>query len=224
MSCNEFDGLLVRSDLRAEEAARLDGHLIACAPCREAAALLGATHHGHPDPIALPPTVALSSGTLVESFRIDGVIGRGGTSTVYAAAHPVTGQRVAIKVLDRRMLAAPDAIERFSREAKLVARLRGEHVCRVLTFGALASGEPYMVLERLDGEDLLARVERSAPMSTTATVGMILQACAGLAEAHGRGIVHRDLKPANLFCVRRPDGSTLVKVLDFGIAKTSSAS
>ena len=215
--CHAFYPLLVRSDLAGADAATLTDHLADCEACREAAALLRApavdTGADEEDGLTLAP------GTRVDNLRIDAAIGRGGSSIVYRARHVTTGQTVAVKVMHRRILGAHDAVERFVRDARLGARLRSEHVCRVLTFGQLPTGEPFTVMEHLEGEDLQTRLERGGPIAGASVIEHALQVCTGLIEAHGRGIVHRDLKPANLFCTARPDGSPLVKILDFGIAK-----
>ena len=113
---------------------------------------------------------------------------------------------------------APHAIERFLREARACARLKGDHVVRVFDVGELDGGTPYMVLEYLEGLDLQEHVGRR-PLSVAEAARHGLQICAALAEAHALGIVHRDLKPANVFLTRLPDGSTRVKLLDFGISK-----
>src|SRR6185369_14452217 len=99
------------------------------------------------------------------------------------------------------------------------AGLRSEHVARVYDVGRLDSGEPYLVMERLEGVGLDDLIKESGPLEPHEAVDLVLQACEGLAEAHAVGLVHRDIKPANLFLTRRPDGRPFVKVLDFGISK-----
>ena len=89
---------------------------------------------------------------------------------------------------------------------------------RVTDVGTLESGSPYMVMEYLEGHDLREEVSRG-PLAVPVAVDYVLQACEAIAEAHARGIVHRDLKPSNLFRAQRPDGTALIKVLDFGISK-----
>src|SRR5262249_7955982 len=88
-----------------------------------------------------------------------------------------------------------------------------------LDVGSLESGTPYMVMELLHGTDLGAMIAAGRPLPVAEAVGYLLQACEALAEAHQKGIIHRDLKPSNLFLTTRPDGSPLLKVFDFGIAK-----
>ncbi len=158
---------------------------------------------------------------IVGKYRIDHVLGAGGMGVVLAAHHLQLPQRVAIKFM--RVEAARDAhaVERFLREARAAAALSSEHVTRVLDVGTLEGGEPYMVMEYLDGVDLSRVLEQRGPLPIDDAVGCLLQACEALAEAHALGIVHRDLKPANLFLNHRRDGTTIVKVLDFGISKVA---
>jgi serine/threonine-protein kinase len=108
-------------------------------------------------------------------------------------------------------------VERFLREARATAQLKGEHVCRVSDVGTV-DGKPYFVMELLDGIDLAKLMVREGTLPASRACAYVLQACAGAAEAHALGIVHRDLKPSNLFLTKRTDGSPLIKVLDFGVA------
>src|SRR5205814_863112 len=91
--------------------------------------------------------------------------------------------------------------------------------CRVSDVGALDTGLPYIVMELLEGTDLARMLTKQGPLSVQKACSYVLQACVGVSEAHALNIVHRDLKPANLFVAHRPDGTPLIKVLDFGIAK-----
>src|SRR5262249_32097663 len=113
------------------------------------------------------------------------------------------------------------AVERFMREARAASRLESEHVARVYDVGRLEGGEPYMVMEHLVGTDLRAMLRMRGRIPVMEAVGYALQASEALAEAHANRIVHRDLKPANLFLTTRRDGTSCVKVLDFGISKIS---
>jgi hypothetical protein len=109
--------------------------------------------------------------------------------------------------------------ERFQREARLVAALTSDHVVRVHDAGALETGEPYLVMEMLEGEDLATIVARGAIRADVASA-WIVAACDALGEAHALGIVHRDIKPSNLMLTRH----RRIKVLDFGLAKLARAS
>lgn len=157
---------------------------------------------------------------LAGKYCVERVIGAGGMGVVVVAMHQHLGQRVALKFLHPHVVHA--GLERFMREARAVAKLKNEHVARVMDVGTLDTGAPYIVMEYLEGEDLGARVDRG-PLPLPEAVDYLLQACVAVAEAHAHGIVHRDLKPSNLFLTHRADGVPLVKVLDFGISKSSAS-
>lgn len=166
--------------------------------------------------------VNLAPGSVVAGkFRIERVLGEGGMGIVLAAHHLHLGRLVAIKLLKPEALAHATIVARFANEARSASRIQSEHVARVLDVGALDSGEPYMVMEYLEGADLSKVVRQRGPLPIEEAVDYLLQACEALAEAHVAGIVHRDMKPANLYLTRRADGSTCIKVLDFGISKAS---
>ncbi|WP_437510371.1 protein kinase domain-containing protein [Sorangium sp. So ce1099] len=150
-------------------------------------------------------------------YRVDRVVGRGGMGMVVAASHLFLPQRVAIKLLLSDD--SPALVQRFLREARAAARLKGEHVVRVLDVGELESGVPYIVMEFLEGEDLSDVIRARGQLDVAEAADYVLQACVAMAEAHAAGIVHRDLKPANLFLTTTPGGAKLIKVLDFGISK-----
>jgi eukaryotic-like serine/threonine-protein kinase len=166
------------------------------------------------------PGIAFSS-VIAGKYRVDRVLGKGGMGVVVSAHHIGLDTRVAIKFL-LSADATQEAHERFAREARAAAKISNEHVARVFDVGELENGAPYMVMELLDGSDVGALLAQQGPLRTDLAVDFVLQACEAIAEAHSLGIVHRDLKPANLFCVRRPDGSPCIKVLDFGISKVTN--
>jgi serine/threonine-protein kinase len=154
-------------------------------------------------------------------YRVERVLGVGGMGVVVAAMHMELEQRVALKFLLPEGAANPMVAERFAREAKAAAKIRCEHVARVIDVGTLTQGTPYMVMEFMDGEDLSQVLSRCGPLPADVATGYVLQASEAVAEAHALGIVHRDLKPANLFLARQPGGDPTVKVLDFGISKST---
>ena len=165
-------------------------------------------------------TVGNASGELIAGkYRVDRVLGAGGMGTVFAATHVVLGQRVAIKRMHPERIGRHNAGPRFLREARAAARLRSQHVARVIDVGVLEDGAPFIVMEHLDGEDLAALVDRRGALPVAEAVEYVLQAAEAIAEAHAAGIVHRDLKPENLFLSRDLAGAPCVKVLDFGISK-----
>jgi eukaryotic-like serine/threonine-protein kinase len=172
-------------------------------------------------PREIPPGVPAPGDIFAGKYRIEGVLGLGGMGAVLAARHLQLDEKVAIKVMLPG--ATDDGVTnvRFLREARAAVKIKGEHVPKVLDFGQLESGQPYMVMEYLVGEDLDAALRRRGPIPVEEAIDYILQACAAVVQAHALGIVHRDLKPGNLFLTRRDDGAPCVKVLDFGISKAT---
>ena len=142
-------------------------------------------------------------------------------AAVVAARQITLGGDVAIKILHPRLANDEEGAERFFREARATARIRSEHVVRVLDVGTTEAGLPYIVMELLHGRDL-GQLLDSGALALHHAVDFVLQASEALAEAHALGIVHRDLKPSNLWLSQRPDGTPFVKVLDFGISKLSA--
>lgn len=161
-------------------------------------------------------------GVLVaDKYRLDREIGRGGMGVVFAAHHETLGHAVAVKLLAVPPGAPSNVVDRFLREARIVVRLRSEHVVRVYDVGALPDGTHYLVMDLLEGHDLMDHLRRRGLLPVAEAVDLLVQACAGLSEAHAEGVVHRDVKLGNLFVTQRRDGSTCLKVLDFGISKSS---
>jgi eukaryotic-like serine/threonine-protein kinase len=156
---------------------------------------------------------------VADKYRIERRIAKGGMGTVYVAHHELLQRNVALKVMSADQANTSEALARFRKEARAVAGIQSEHVARVLDAGSLADGTPFMVLELLEGADLACVLERGAALPIADVIDWVLQALEGLAEAHALGIVHRDIKPANLFLARRRDGTSIVKVLDFGVSK-----
>ncbi|HEX2876063.1 MAG TPA: protein kinase [Polyangiaceae bacterium] len=161
---------------------------------------------------------------LAGKYRVEKVLGFGGMGVVVSAFRTDLEQRVAVKFLGTAAAERPDAAERFRREARAAAKIRSEHVARVLDVGTLDTGLPYMVMEFLEGNDIADELRRLGRLPMLEAVEFVLQAIEALAEAHASGVVHRDLKPGNLFLARRADGSRRVKVLDFGISKALTGS
>jgi serine/threonine protein kinase len=168
--------------------------------------------------------VELSPGTiLLGKYRIDELIGSGGMGNVVRASHLYLHQSFAIKILLPQLAESDSTKQRFLREAQSAVKLKGEHCARVMDVGVTPEGAPFMVMEFLDGNDLNQILRHHGPQVPPIVVDLMLQACEGIAEAHALGIVHRDIKPSNFFITRRPDGSMLLKILDFGISKATLA-
>jgi serine/threonine-protein kinase len=140
---------------------------------------------------------------------------------VIAATHLQLQERVAIKMLLPERAKQAETVARFLREGRAAVRIRSEHVARVLDVGSVGPS-PYIVMEYLDGSDLANVLRLRKRLSISLAVDYLLQACEAIAQAHAMKTVHRDLKPANLFVVKRPDGRECIKVLDFGISKSTS--
>jgi len=156
---------------------------------------------------------------LLKKYRVERLIGEGGTGIVVSATHVQLEQRVAIKFL-RRALASDELRTRFEREARAMGKIESEHVVLVLDAGMLDDGAPYMVMEHLEGRDLARVLKEDGPLPVEQAIDCMVQVCQALAQAHEVGIVHRDLKPANLFLTRREEDDAIhVKVVDFGISK-----
>jgi len=155
----------------------------------------------------------------IEKYRVDAILGHGGMGIVALCTHLALNEQVAIKMLRSDVLDDADAVERFMREAQAAVKLKSEFVARVTDVGRSERNVPYMVMEYLEGHDLGQLLDERGSIAQPWAVEITLQACEALCEAHSIGIVHRDVKPTNLFVTWRPDGSALIKVLDFGISK-----
>jgi len=157
------------------------------------------------------------------SYRLEGLLGRGGMGEVWRASHHTLARPAAIKVIRRGALGHDPAtveiaVKRFQREAQVIASLQSPHTVALYDFGTTDDGAVYYVMELLDGVDLEQLVRRYGPLPAERVVHVLTQACASLEEAHRHGIVHRDIKPANIYLCRRALEHDVVKLLDFGLA------
>jgi serine/threonine-protein kinase len=159
---------------------------------------------------------------LAGKYRVERLIGQGAMGTVVAARHLLIDQQVAIKFLRQDRARDQVVAERFRREARAAAKIKGEHVVRVFDVGEVEGGGPFLVMEYVEGMNLAELLAAEGPPEPAVAVDYVLQACDALAQAHAAGIIHRDVKPSNLFVTARSDGRPLVKVLDFGISKVSA--
>ncbi len=158
--------------------------------------------------------------TVAGKYVVGRELGVGGMGIVYAARDARLDRQVAIKVLLPRLVTSQTATQRFMREARAATRITSEHVVKLLEIDTLPDGTPLLVMEYLEGRDLRAVLREDGPLAPQVAVDYLLQALQAVAEGHMQTIVHRDLKPSNLFLTTRADGTPLIKVLDFGIAKT----
>ena len=159
-------------------------------------------------------------GTLLAGrYIIEEVIGEGGMATVYRAKHKLTDRQVAVKVMNPMLATDQIVRERFRREARSAQRLTHPNIIEIFDQGDTEDGTAFMVMELLQGESLAPVIARG-PLEIDRAIHIMIQIARGVARAHDLDIIHRDIKPENIFLVRREDSSDLVKVLDFGIAKS----
>jgi serine/threonine-protein kinase len=150
-------------------------------------------------------------------LRIIRLIGEGGMGAVYEVEHTITKHRRALKLLHREFTRSAMVVQRFLREASAAGRIGNAHVVETFDAGTLESGEPYIVMELLQGRTLADEIQERGALPVDQACEILLQACNGMRAAHAAGVVHRDLKPENLFLVKGEE--TFVKILDFGISK-----
>jgi hypothetical protein len=184
-----------------------------------ATGLLEPNQHSSNPALAEPQSPITPGQVIGDRYLVGTLIGQGGMGVVCAATHLGLGTPVAIKLIRSDLKQDAEFVERFLNEARRAAALKGEHVAGVHDVGQLESGEPYLVMERLEGVELETYLRERGPLDPRHAVELVLQICEGLEEAHAAGIVHRDLKPGNLFLARRADGKEVLKILDFGISK-----
>jgi serine/threonine protein kinase len=153
-----------------------------------------------------------------DRYEIICPIAGGGFAMVYKAFQKQFDRMVAIKVLERQLLADEDTIPRFEREAKAVSALRHKNIVAMYGYGVWEDA-PYMVMELVEGTSLHEVIINEKKLDPKRAAQLLLQVCEGLEEAHRSGIVHRDLKPPNIMITQAPDGTELVKIIDFGLAK-----
>ncbi len=152
------------------------------------------------------------------TYLVERLLGSGGMADVYLVQHTRLFRHFALKVLKIELSTRPDLIERFRREAEVLARLRSPHIVSVVDLNQTSDGWPYLVMEYLSGETLAARLRKTGPLPIDTAVELFEQLCDGVLAAHEQGVIHRDLKPNNIFLTPGPRGD-VVQILDFGIAK-----
>jgi eukaryotic-like serine/threonine-protein kinase len=161
-------------------------------------------------------------GRRIGSYKLIKLLGRGGMGSVYLGEHQVIGSRVAVKILHSAYSREPEIVKRFYSEARAVNLIGHENIVQVFDLDQAEDGANYCVMEYLEGESLSERAARG-PMKLEEAGPLVIQMANALQAAHAHGIIHRDLKPDNIFLVNRM-GRTMVKVLDFGIAKLHATS
>ncbi|HEU5057215.1 MAG TPA: serine/threonine-protein kinase, partial [Kofleriaceae bacterium] len=160
-------------------------------------------------------------GEVVGSYRITGKLGSGGMGAVYLAKHTLIGREAAIKVLLPELCGDESIVARFFNEARTTTAIKHPGIVEIYDFGYARDGSAYLVMERLEGEPLGARLKRVGKLSIDQALSIARQMTGALMAAHRIGVVHRDLKPDNVYIVSDPEvpGGERAKILDFGIAK-----
>ena len=167
------------------------------------------------------PADLLIGTLLADRYRVIRTLGEGGMGRVYLAEHVRMGRLSAVKVMSPALAPTPDAISRFNREAANASQVNHPNVAAIYDFGETADGTLYLAMEYVEGETLAALVRRAGTLSLANAGELTRQIADALTAAHQRGIIHRDLKPDNILITRDADGRELVKLVDFGIAKTA---
>jgi hypothetical protein len=165
----------------------------------------------------------LLGSVVADRYHILKKLGEGGMGTVYLAEHVKMGRKSALKVMNPGMNTDPDSIARFNREASNASRLSHPNICGIYDFGETPDGLIYLAMEFIEGSSLTSLIEKGGSLPAPRAASIVHQTADALQVAHDAGIVHRDLKPDNIMVARNRDGSDLVKVVDFGIAKASSS-
>lgn len=159
-------------------------------------------------------------GTVLQGkYRIISLLGTGGMGSVFLAQHVLIGKKVAVKFLHTKFAQKDELITRFYREAQAAAEIGHRNIVDVFDMGVSDRGEPYIIMEYLEGESLAKLISRVGPLDLAAACGILEPTLLALEAAHSKGIVHRDLKPENIFLVHRPQEAPIVKLIDFGVSK-----
>src|SRR5512132_908581 len=169
----------------------------------------------------LPQTPAYAAGDLLGGrYRLLSHLGEGGMGTVWRAHSLSVGRDVAVKLI-RSDRESPEAIARLHVEACAAGALEHPSIVRVFDFGETTLGDPFLVMELLQGESLASILDHSGPMREPRAVALLLPVASALQAAHEKGIIHRDIKPDNIFVVAldRDEGTRLPKIVDFGLAR-----
>jgi len=158
-------------------------------------------------------------GSRIDDYEVQSVIGTGAMGIVYRVQHAVIGKPAALKVLKPDYADDPDMVQRLIREARTVNAIRHPGIVDIFGFGTLPNGQPYIVMDLLEGEPLDAWVKREAPAPFKKVAPILEEMLGALHAAHLVGVIHRDLKPGNVFYESHPEGRNPVKIIDFGLAR-----
>jgi serine/threonine protein kinase len=156
---------------------------------------------------------------IAETYRITRQIGAGGMGSIFEAEHVRMGRKFALKLLDPAFAENEEVFQRFKREAEIAGQLGHPNIVDVVDFDRTEEGVPYIVMEKLEGEDLADWIAHRGAFTFQAAYRIIAEVVDALEAAHAAGIVHRDLKPQNIFLCQHGRRNDYVKLLDFGISK-----
>jgi serine/threonine protein kinase len=162
-------------------------------------------------------------GQTVGNYKITAKLGEGGMGVVYLAEHPVIGKKVAMKAIHPELSRNPEVVSRFMIEAKSVNQIGHEHIVDISDFGRTPEGEFYFVMEYLQGQAMADRLKQVQKVPPAQALNIAAQVADALFASHQHGIIHRDLKPENIYLIAKGANKDFVKVLDFGLAKLTSA-
>lgn len=167
-------------------------------------------------PVGKDPLIGM---LIQDRYRIESLVAKGSMGVIYKASQEAIGRPVAVKVMHGYLVNDEESMKRYQKEAKAASRLNHPNITTVYDFGVLASGQPYIVMDLLEGKALADILQQRGQLSLGQTMMVFMQVCQALSEAHERGVVHRDIKPENIVIDELPDGRSIhVKVVDFGIA------
>ena len=161
----------------------------------------------------------LEPGQVVGEYVVEQKLGEGGFGAVYRAIHPVIGKAAAVKVLHPQYSSNANVVSRFVSEARAVNQIRHRHIIDIFSFGSLADGRHYYVMELLEGVTLDDYLDHTGKLEPHEALPILAAVAKALEAAHDAGIAHRDLKPENIFLAVDDDGAVFPKILDFGVAK-----
>lgn len=163
-------------------------------------------------------------GTTIDNrYRIDAYIGAGGMSVVYKATHLMMARTVAIKMMHSHLADSSEAFQRFQQEARSASSLAHPNIVPAHDFGITSDGLLYLVMDYVEGRTLEDLIKKGGPVPVARCVDILKQVCSGLQYAHDNGLLHRDLKPSNIMLVNTPAKADVVKIVDFGLAKSLTA-